>query len=60
MEIGSRVNQKEAAGKRLVWSPQPILGGKQVHVVQAQKENVEKGALQRENGENKENVQKYW
>ena len=33
VETGPRVDQEKAIGKRLAWSPQPILGGHQVHVV---------------------------
>ena len=51
MEAGPRCGQKEAAGKRLAWSPQPIRGGNQVLVVQAQRAAVSKGAQQGENPE---------
>ena len=54
MEVGPRCDQEEAAGRRLAWSPQPILGGNQVLVVQAQRDAVSKGAQQRENPENEE------
>ena len=59
MEIGSRIEEEEAAGKRLAWSPLPRLDGSQVHMVQAQKDAMEKRALQRENRENQEKGQKY-
>ena len=59
MEAGSRVDQEKAEGRRLAGSPQHILGVTKVHVVQAQREKVEKGALQREKGENQEKGQKY-
>ena len=49
MEAGPRCGEEEAAGKRLAWSPQPILGGNQVLMVQAQRDAVSKGAQQREN-----------
>ena len=58
MEVGSRCGKEKVAGKRLAWSPQPILGGNQVLVVQAQRDSVDKGALQRENEEKKEKGQK--
>ena len=54
MEAGPRCGQEEAAGKRLAWSPQPILGGNQVLVVQAQRDTVSKGAQQGENPEKEE------
>ena len=54
MEAGPRCGQEEAAGKCLAWSPQPILGGNQVLVVQAQRDAVSKGAQQRENPEKEE------
>ena len=44
MEAGSRCSKEEAAGKRLAWSPQPILGGNQVLMVQTQRDAVSKGA----------------
>ena len=50
MEAGPRCGQEEAAGKRLAWSPQPILGGNQVLMVQAQRDTVSKRAQQREKG----------
>ena len=59
MEAGPRCGQEEAAGKRLAWSPQPILGSNQVLVVQAQRDTVSKGAQQRENREKEEKGQKY-
>ena len=40
MEAGPRCGQEKAAGKRLAWSPQPIRGGNQVLVVQAQRDAV--------------------
>ena len=58
METGSRIDKEEATGKPLIWSPQPILGGSEVHVVQAQRNAMEKGAPQREKGENQEKGQK--
>ena len=59
MEAGPRCSGKEeAAGKRLAWSPQPILGGNQVLRVQAQRDAVSKGAQQRENQEKEEKGQK--
>ena len=54
MEAGPRCGQEEAVEKRLAWSPQPILGGNQVLVVQAQRDAVSKGAQQRENPEKEE------
>ena len=58
MESGSRCGKEKAAGKRLAWSPQPILGGNQVLMVQAQRDAMSKGALQRENREKEEKGQK--
>ena len=49
MEIGSPIDQEETTRKRLAWSPQPILRSNRVDIVQAQREDMEKGALQREN-----------
>ena len=54
METGPRCGQEKAAGKRLAWSPQPILGGNQVLMVHAQRDAVSKGAQQRENPEKEE------
>ena len=58
MEVGPRVDQEKAAGKCLAWSPQPILGSNQVLMVQAQRDTVSKGALQRENTKKEEKGQK--
>ena len=44
MEASPRYGEEKAAGKRLAWSPQPILGGNQVLMVQAQRDAVSKGA----------------
>ena len=46
MEAGGRVDQEKAAGKRLAWTPQPILGGRQVLVRQAQDDCREYRATQ--------------
>ena len=45
MEASPRCGKEEAAGKRLAWSPQPILGGNQVLMVQAKRDSMEQGAL---------------
>ena len=58
MEIGPRCGKEEATRKRLAWSPQPILGGNQVLMLQTQRDSVEQGALQRENREKEEKGQK--
>ena len=60
MEASPRCGEEEAKGKRLAWSPQPILGGNQVLMVQTHRESVEQGALQRENEEKKKKGSKYW
>ena len=56
MEAGPRCGKEEAAGKCLDWSPQPILGGNQVLMVQTQRDAVSKGAQQRENQEKGQKV----
>ena len=58
MEASPRCDKEEAAWKRLAWFPHPILGGCQVLMVQTQRDVVEQGALQRENGEREEKEQK--
>ena len=58
MEAGPRSGEEKAAGKRLAWSPQPILGGSQVLMVQAQRDAVSKGAHQGENPKNEEKGRK--
>ena len=59
MEAGPCVDQEEAAGKRFAWSPQPILGGNLVLMVQAQRDSMEQGALQRETEKKKQKGKKY-
>ena len=59
MEAGSRIDKRKAVGKRLVWSPQPILCSNQFHVVQAQRDNVGKGAQQREKEKTKKEGKEY-
>ena len=44
MEIGPCIDEEEAAGKRLAWSPQPMMSGHQVAVVQSQRD-IQKNLL---------------
>ena len=59
METGPRCGQEEAAGKCLAWSPQPILGGNQVLVVQAQRDAVRKGLNKEKTQKKKKKGKKY-
>ena len=50
METGPCVDEEEAAGKRLAWSPQPIMSGHQVAAVQSQRDISEKSLKNQKKG----------